>query len=73
MKYSFALSALVAVAAAQSESPATYYNETEAVPQPSTAEKIFEKNADGQFQLVWPESPAISFTDADDAAIMEWW
>ena len=46
-----------------------YYNETE----PTLAEKLFEKNEDGNFQLVFPENPAITFTDADDAAMMEWW
>jgi len=38
-------------------------------PEPSMIEKLFERNEAGQFQLVYPESPAISFTDADDAAI----
>ena len=73
MKYSFALSALVAVVASQTEYDTAYYNETVSAPEPTMVEKLFEKNEEGQFQLVWPESPAISFTDADDAEIMDWW
>ena len=41
-------------------------------PEPTLAEKLFEKNEAGQFQLVWPQKPAISVTDADDAAIQAW-
>ena len=49
------------------------YNETIYEPEPTLAEKLFELNDQGQFQLVWPKNPAITFTDADDAAVMEWW
>ena len=76
MKYSFALAAIVAIASAQSEVPAdvTTAETSEYVPEPepTLAEKLFEKNEAGQFQLVWPKQPAISLTDADDAAVMEW-
>ena len=48
---------------------AASFNETIPEPEPSMIEKLFEINDAGQFQLVYPESPAISFTDADDAAI----
>ena len=97
MKYSFALAAIVAIAAAQEMATDTYYtgyieepviydmtnpmydyetyNETVTIPEPEPplAEKLFELNEEGQFQLVWPKHPAVSFTDADDAAVMEWW
>ena len=72
MKYSFALAAIVAIASAQEAMPANdtaSFNETYPEPEPSMIEKLFELNEAGQFQLVYPESPAISFTDADDAAI----
>ena len=70
MKYSFALAAIVAIASAQ-EAAEDWTSETvvEPVPEPSAVEKLFELNEAGQFQLVHPKSPAISFTDADDAAI----
>jgi hypothetical protein len=42
-------------------------------PEPTLAEKLFELNDEGQFELVWPNNPTISVTDADDAAIAEWW
>ena len=74
MKYSFALAAIVAIASAQSEAPAdaatAEINEYVPEPEPSLAEKLFELNEDGQFQLVWPKKPTITVTDADDQAIM---
>ena len=75
MKYSFALAAIVAIASAQEVGMYNYeaYNETIPEPEPTLAEKLFELNEEGQFQLVWPKHPAVSFTDADDAAVMEWW
>ena len=76
MKYSFALAAIVAIASAQSEAPVdaatAEVNEYVPEPEPSLAEKLFELNEDGQFQLVWPKQPAITVTDADDQAIMAW-
>ena len=72
MKYSFALAAIVAIASAQDAAAmngTASFNETYPEPEPSFIEKLFERNEAGQFQLVHPESPAISFTDADDAAI----
>jgi len=76
MKYSFTLAAIVAIASAQDmAADAAVVEEMNAdvpEPQPSLAEKLFEKNEAGQFQLVWPEHPAISVTDADDAAIQAW-
>ena len=71
MKYSFALAAIVAIASAQSEAPADAATaEYVPEPEPSLAEKLFELNEDGQFQLVWPKKPTITVTDADDQAIM---
>ena len=73
--YSFALAAIVAIASAQDaavSADTAYYNETVPEPEPTLAEKLFELNEDGQFQLVWPKNPAITFTDADDAAIKAW-
>jgi len=73
MKYSFALAAIVAIASAQSEAPADAATaEYVPEPEPSLAEKLFELNEDGQFQLVWPKQPAISVTDADDEAVKAW-
>jgi hypothetical protein len=71
MKYSFALADIVAIASAQEAAEDWTTSETvvEPVPEPSAVEKLFELNEAGQFQLVHPKSPAISFTDADDAAI----
>merc|ERR1712156_1372176 len=68
MKYSFALAAIVAIASAQSEAQAPSMEFCEFVPddpacnpvvpkpEPTLAEKLFEKNEDGQFQLAWPGS-----------------
>ena len=80
MKYSFALAAIVAIASAQE--PVSDFCEFVPndpscpgyvpPPEPTLAEKLFELNEDGQFQLVWPKNPAITFTDADDAAIKAW-
>ena len=61
MKYSFTISAILAIT--------TYAQSTETE---TETEKLFEKNEDGQFQLVWPKQPAISVTDADDQAVMAW-
>ena len=76
MKYSFALAAIVAIASAQDmAADAAVVEEMNAdvpEPQPTLAEKLFERNEAGQFQLVWPKQPAISVTDADDAAIQAW-
>ena len=79
MKYSFALAAIVAIAsaqeaadvAAQDWTPETVI-EPAPVPEPSAIEKLFELNEAGQFQLVHPKNPRISFTDADDAKIKKY-
>ena len=72
MKYSFALAAIVAIASAQDMVVEAADVPAVPEPQPSLAEKLFEKNEAGQFQLVWPEHPAITVTDADDAAVQAW-
>ena len=72
MKYSFALAAIVAVTSAQDAAVSADTGYYIPEPEPTLAEKLFELNEDGQFQLVWPNNPAITFTDADDAAIKAW-
>ena len=78
MKYSFTLAAIVAIASAQVTDFCEFVpndpscNPVVPKPEPTLAEKLFEKNEDGQFQLVWPKQPAISVTDADDQAVMAW-
>ena len=71
MQFSFALAAILAIASAQSVDEINA-DVPEPQPEPSLAEKLFERNEAGQFQLVWPQQPAISVTDADDAAIKAW-
>ena len=64
MKYTIAL--IAACAHAQDY----YYEEEE--PQPSMISQLFEQNEAGQWTVVVPEIPTLSFSDVDEAEIDSW-
>ena len=66
MKYTIAL--IAATAHAQDY----YVDEYATEEQPSLISQLFEQNEQGQWAIVVPEIPTLSFTDVDEATIESW-
>lgn len=67
----FTLAAIMAVAHAQ-EYEYSDYSEYEEYQEPSFISKLFEKNEQGQWALVAPQIPKVSFSDVSDEEIESW-